>query len=144
MPDIFLRAGEPNANDIRMWDGTVGSGDRVVDILVVGGGIVTLVSTGAHTAMATITGGGVATLTAAKGAAFTVSATGGGDVLVNGSKAGKGSVAITGGGKITIEYARSDTPLTLVIEIGGNPARHEPEWTPAMDDELVMTMLVVL
>lgn len=119
--------------------------DRQVEFQVTGGGAITVIEQTARQATLAVKGGGVTTLTAAKGAEVTVSLTGGGRVLVNGSKVASTTFSVAGGGSITIETERSADPLVLVIELGGNPApRPEPEWTPAMDDEAVMSMLVAV
>lgn len=117
--------------------------DRQVEFQVVGGGAITVIEQTARQATLAIKGGGVATLTTRKGAGVTVSLTGGGSVLVNGSKAASTTFSVSAGGSITIETERSGgQPLVLVIELGGNPApRREPEWTPAQDDDAVLTML---
>jgi hypothetical protein len=135
MPDIFLRVGEANPADIRLWDGTAGGPDnRDVILIITGGG--TTGTTGRKGALQTVTiaGGGLVGLATAKRALYNAVVAGGGVLAISGASGRLYSLVATGGGIVVVDASSALTPPMHGAGGGGRTFGYERliEQTEAM------------
>lgn len=108
--NIVLWSAEPIPSDIRLRDPEAFGAPTEAysgDVLVTGGGTVTVLARHGTERSVVVTGGGAAIVTGQEGAARQIVVTGGGAVTALGTTARAGTTSVTGGGTVTLQVSPS-------------------------------------